>query len=619
MKKNLKPEIGEDNTFLPEFKLRVVLEYVKNPELCNEICADNAISESLLIQWHQEFMDKAGDIFKSVSPAAPSVEPPPRNSPTPSRKFEPPPVKVTPGWGVRINKGYGQSVSSASSSTAPPSWLRREERAIWQSGHVVIWDDSARKISELIASHTLELLEQLRTRGYWRTEGIPITRRVHKLKVAEPDAEAADKRGAKEKKKAYEAVDEVLWRLNPAAGEEVFAFLQQQEEALRQLVEVENLEMRRHLGDLFKLMYEEDRQKQEREIELSKRPLKWTHPPQIHTFVCEPKPNRGTITLGEYDFFWHVCIERPDQFKQSSPPFAKLAEAMTWTEKELAKRETPAPTLEKAQVKDVVDHHMGSSPIDLTPYWINPHEVEHAPVTYRAMLELEHVPESFKTMEMSFGKPYRYDEKFPSETELLAELQIDANIVTVRQLLGPDTEWYWLLSVNVYAESEEAKTAAQRLWIQSTMQTLYQNGKVRRARFGIEEVETRFRVWLGELEDPEKPWDKPESRAEHMKERALRETLAYALDVQGYRDWLGFGQEEMSDNDLLTSLHRIRVQSQHVPAKVRAQSKRWLAKHVGEDSVQSSSGANAEVSSKAKKWARASKKSTRRAKSAEHN
>mgnify|MGYP000427406749 CR=1 FL=1 len=245
MKKNLQSENNGENTFSPEFKLRVVFDYLKNPELGTQICADNGITESLLSQWHQEFMDKAGDIFKSASPAARAVEPTPGNPPKPSPKFEPPSVKTMPGWGIRINQRYGQFVSSASSSTTPPTWLRREERAIWQSGHVVIWDDTARKISELTASHMLELLEQLRTRGYWRTEGIPMTRRVFRLKATEPDVGATVERGAKEKKNEYEAVDEVLWRLTPAAGEEVFAFLQQQEEALRQLVEVENLV---HLG-----------------------------------------------------------------------------------------------------------------------------------------------------------------------------------------------------------------------------------------------------------------------------------------------------------------------------------------------------------------------------------
>lgn len=578
MKAKVQGDSGEANSYTPEFKLQVVLEYLKNPELRDQICLNNNVSLSLLIQWHQEFMDKAGGIFNSAFPATTSAQLP-ENLPKSSPKFQPPLIKAPPGWGVRINKRYAQSLSSPSSSTTPPSWLRRDERAIWQSGHIVFWDDGSRRIAEQSASQILELLEQLRQRGYWRTEGIPITRRLIRLKSKEQEAEAGENETTQAKKTEHETLEEVLWRLNPAAGEEVFAFLQEHEAVLTELVQVEHEETRMRFRDLFQLLYGEDRKKQEESIVLSRRPLKWARDPLLHTFVCERRPNRGTVTLSEDSLFWQVCIERPDHFKEWSVPFAKLDEALTWAENELSKVEKKSPLPEFMPIRAVVDSHLGSSQVDLTPYWISPEMMETAPVTYRVMIELEHAPESFKTTEMSFGKLYRYDEKYPSEPELLAELELDPKGLTVRQLLGADTQLYWILSKDTYSESEEAKITAQRLWNQSRMQALFQNGKVRRARYGIEEVETRFRVWVGMLEDPEKRWERQESRAEHMKDLALRETLAYALDVQGFRGWLGFSQDETSELDLLQTLHRIRSQSQFVPAKARAQSKRWLAKN----------------------------------------
>ena len=42
-----------------EFKLRVVLEHIRNPKRKKRIIKDNGISEELLGQWHQEFVERA--------------------------------------------------------------------------------------------------------------------------------------------------------------------------------------------------------------------------------------------------------------------------------------------------------------------------------------------------------------------------------------------------------------------------------------------------------------------------------------------------------------------------------------------------------------------------------
>lgn len=64
-----------------------------------------------------------------------------------------------------------------------------------------------------------------------------------------------------------------------------------------------------------------------------------------------------------------------------------------------------------------------------------------------------------------------------------------------------------------------------------------------------------------------------------MQELAERETLAYALDVDGFREFLGFSPEEISDDKLLATLHSIRAESTCVPPKAKAESARWLGEH----------------------------------------
>jgi len=184
-------------------------------------------------------------------------------------------------------------------------------------------------------------------------------------------------------------------------------------------------------------------------------------------------------------------------------------------------------------------------------------------------------------MEMSFGKIYRYDEVFPSSIQVVLELHIDPDQVTIEQLLGPDDDWYRIHSVAVYYEADVASAQAQKIWSQSAVHSLYKEGKIRRARYGFEGEETHYCQWLGGF-DPEQPWSQLVSREEHMAEQALRETLAYALDVDGFKEFLGVTPDEISDEKMLTSLHRRRARSAHVPEDAKVDSQEWPRDHRSE-------------------------------------
>jgi hypothetical protein len=93
------------------------------------------------------------------------------------------------------------------------------------------------------------------------------------------------------------------------------------------------------------------------------------------------------------------------------------------------------------------------------------------------------------------------------------------------------------------------------------------------------EVETDYCAWLGSLGDPGRPWSKPESREEHMASWAMQETLAYALDVDGFREYLSVSSELFSDEELLGILHARRTRSNYVAADARAESEQWLRDH----------------------------------------
>jgi hypothetical protein len=152
----------------------------------------------------------------------------------------------------------------------------------------------------------------------------------------------------------------------------------------------------------------------------------------------------------------------------------KLEEVLTWAEQELksvrdvGRRAGGRNTEEENQA----DKTSNKSRFDLTPHRINPADLEPKRLTYRVVIDLNHAPESFKTMEMSFGKPYRYNEKFPSTIQVARELRIDLDQVTIEQPLGPDDDWYRIHSVAVYYQSDVADVQAQRIWSQSAAHTL---------------------------------------------------------------------------------------------------------------------------------------------------
>lgn len=105
---------------------------------------------------------------------------------------------------------------------------------------------------------------------------------------------------------------------------------------------------------------------------------------------------------------------------------------------------------------------------------------------------------------------------------------------------------------------------------------LYRRGKVLRARCGVREVETDFVLWLGACENHDNPWPAPRSRAEYVERYAERLTLAHALDVEGYRAYLG-PLVELSDDEILEMLHGRRAESAAIPEAARDESRRRLA------------------------------------------
>jgi transposase-like protein len=577
--------INSEADYTPEFKSKVVLEYVRNPKRKQRIVKENGISEQLLLQWHQEFLERASQIFGDPQSASLPAKTESNIAETSVQKQEI--ALPAPAWGIRFNKNWHSSYSSPSSSKDPPNWLGRSGKSEWQKRGVVVWDEGSRNMEVLTADEALHLLDNLRERGYWRTNGIPISKRGYKIKLPER-LNAKDKRKEKEakertehEKNKWEPVEKVRFHLDPRVGEEVFGFLQEHEPLLKELaVEQEKEATERYLAAL-KILFGSMHEQEAEEIDLRNRRLKWTHETASHSFVCNRRTDRATVNLDDTGLFWQACIERPEQFKHWSNHFGKLEEVLGWAEQELLTPQVRASrtNAQKTKKDTRAEQKSKRARIDLTPFRIKPAQLEPKQLTFRVIIELNHASESFKTMEMSFGKLWRYDETFPSPTQVVRDLRIDPVEVDVEQLLGPNDDWNRIRSAAVYYQSDVAKAQVQKMWSQSTIHALYKEGKIRRARYGFEEVETHYCHWLGGLNDPEHPWEQSSRRAKHMADLAMRETLAYALDVDGFREFLELSTDGISDHRLLIALHRTRAQSEHIPKAERVKSQKWLKQH----------------------------------------
>ena len=217
--------------------------------------------------------------------------------------------------------------------------------------------------------------------------------------------------------------------------------------------------------------------------------------------------------------------------------------------------------------------------MDLTPYWINPTALEPDRTTYQLLIDIEYAPDRFETMQLLAGGTIRHHERYASPRQLVSQVRLDPDQWVVEQPLGPQDGWYRVRSAVTFYQELIAHQQAQQQWDHSLIVSQFRAGKVERARYGVEEVETGYVAWMGGCEKPDSPWPKPETRVEHMADLAMRQTLINALDVEGLRLHFGIGPETLSDERLLVSLHRARAKSHFLPPQTRMESQQWLREH----------------------------------------
>jgi hypothetical protein len=399
-------------------------------------------------------------------------------------------------------------------------------------------------------------------------------KRQRKKKEAEPEQPAKE---PESKPRFYE---EERLRLTGSAAEEFFAYLCANEAQLRHMADEEDALDQKVRWAAFQVMVRVIHEQDWKKFDGAGHQFPWVRQSYPAALICDVPPDRGTITLSEDKFWWLAVIERPGRMKRENR-FVGLDEAVAWVEQQIPELRAQDEEWKKNLEREWAEEQAQIAALpkkDLIPYWIDAADLEPKQITYRAFIEVEYVPYHSKTHEISFGQKWHYDEEYYTPTMLAHELGISPTQVDI-EMPFEKMGLYFVWSVATYLQEPVAAAFAQQLWDHSDILDKFREQKVIRARYGYKEVETGYCTWLGVCANQGKMWPEPESRVEHMARKAMRETLLRALDVNGWRAFAQMPFKYSTDDELLRTMHKLRVESPHQPAEARAESARWLEEH----------------------------------------
>lgn len=489
-------------------------------------------------------------------------------------------------WGAHLYTGSSQfPYQHNARPEGCPEWVEQADWTRWLRHGLVVWDHAQHQIGALLPAEALKLLETLRADATWQTQGIPIIERreTYNVFASRPKGSRKKKAEPEQSLTTSERVveEQERLRLTGSTALEFYAYLQDRETQLRQMVNNEDARLKTARQYAFKVFLDAYQRHLFNEIDLSQRTFTWRRQEFPKALICEVPPDRATIQLSEDGLWWQPIIERPDCLKRDWERFVDLEQALDWVERmipELRVQQAES-AMKLAREQDEERAKWAALPKkDLTAFWISPAALEPTRITYRVIIELECEPYASQTVEISFGKHWHLNPEYYTPALLVRELKLNPSLVKVEQPVR-SLGLYYVRSIVTFYEATLAAAQAQSTWEQSALLARFQDGKIIRARYGLEEVETDYCAWLGSCTHAEKPWQVEETRSKYLTWRARQATLLSTLDVNGYRAFLEMPFKYQNNQQLLRIMHELRAVSKYVPAPARSASERWLKKH----------------------------------------
>lgn len=489
-------------------------------------------------------------------------------------------------WGMQFNEHSNyQRIRKGQKPEGCPEWLESHQISTWQEKGLVIWNNIDRKIETLPASETLRLLSELNSHDTWKSNGVSVTRLVHRIEIDLPSRKKR-KKGEPEpdaEKTKSEAVYEKILHLPPEAGFELIELLESKKQIISRMAEQEKERAQEALRQVWDMVIGFSHKAEMNDFDFKARSFEWQKDGDSR-MICHYKTAEGRIWLAKDKIFWKTCVKR-EGHAGNSEFFVKFADAVGWVEKEIVEL-VNEPDVEKEE-RFLSKEEIQANRIRLKaklkngPFWIDPARMEPQRITYKILIDLEAKPLSYKSFETICGDIYEYADRYPTPAKLANELNLDANHFQIEQPIGDNTDLFRFTSLTSFYQEASAAEQAQRVWDQSWVLQQFKAGKIINARFGYQEVETDFVILLGACGQTDRQiWREEESRNDFMEWKALRESLCFALDVKDYRDFLGLSAEVLNDERVLEFMHETRSESKLVPDEARKESRIWLAQHM---------------------------------------
>lgn len=492
-------------------------------------------------------------------------------------------------WGMRFNqypdhKRYKEDQKPQDC----PAWLNPSQVNIWQGEGLIVWNSIDKKIERQNGNEALRLLNDLISQENWKSEGVSITHLVSEFEMEVPPQGRRKKETPESKPDVKSSAKEPYYKevlhLPPEAGPKLIELIESNKSIILKMADGEKQRFNRALMEFHDMAFKLHHEKEQSEFDFASRSLKWERVDESK-WSCQYEQADGRIFLEKNKprLFWHTCVQR-QRFAGKSGRFLEFKEAVEWVEKEIVDlANQPAQAGWQSQIRS--DQQIEADRIRLTkkllngPYWIDAQVLEPKKITYQVMIELEANPIASKTYESDCGDVIHYDKRYPTPSKLAVTLGFDIGQFKMEQPIGENSDWYQIFSLTTYYQETAALQQAQKVWDQSQILQQFKAGQISRARYGYREVETKYTVYLGACENPEKLWEQPIDRKEYMELEALRESLCFALDLNDYRDYLGISVGLMSDDQVLAGMHAARTRSKYLPEEIRRESKVWLAQH----------------------------------------
>ncbi|MCL4528204.1 MAG: hypothetical protein M1282_02180 [Chloroflexi bacterium] len=487
-------------------------------------------------------------------------------------------------WGLRLNEHPNyQPFPKGQKPAGCPEWLESHQIHIWQEQGLIIWNNIDSKMEVLHGTEILRLLGELTSQDGWKSDGVSVTRLVHRIelnlpsrkkrKKSEPEPEVGKPKG--------EDVYEEIIHLPPEAGNELIALLESKKQIITQMAEQEKKRAQQAWRQVWDILFKLSRENELKEFDFKTRPFDWQSDGDA-CMICRHQSAEGRIWLTEDKLFWKTCVKL-EGHAGNSHRFVKFDSSVDWVEQEIVNLANEPDV--KKEGRALSDEEIGANRVRLKtklingPYWIDAARMEPQRITYKVLIDLEAKPISYKSFKTICGDTYKFADRYPTSGKLANDIHLDTGHFQIDQMLGENSEYFRFTSLTNYFQETSAVEQAQQVWNQSRILQLFKSGEIVRGRFGYQEVETEYVTLLGACGQADHVWHEEKKRSEFMEQKALRESLSFALDVNDYRDFLGLSAELINDERLLESMHETRSDSQFIPDEARRESLVWLAQH----------------------------------------